>query len=111
VKEGKQLHTYKTKDEVYNRFNKCLPMSMIQIDNGNYFIAGSKNICIHVKCTDYFGNISGSHYHYWHIVENETSERESQFHIQRCCLLLLRMKSTGLSTSSDESIYKVVDNS
>ena len=109
IKEGKQFHSYKTKDEVYNQFNTRQPMSIIQLENGYYLIAMTKNTYVHITCTEYFGNISGFHYHYWQIAENNIGETESLLNITRCCFLLPRMKSTGLPTASEEPIYTVID--
>jgi hypothetical protein len=84
-------------------------MSIIQLENGYYLIAMTKNTYVHITCTEYFGNISGCHYHYWQIVENNIWETESPLNITCCCLLLPRMKSTGQPTASDEPIYTVID--
>jgi len=109
IKEGKHFYSYKTKDEVYNQFNTRQPMSIIQLENGYYLIAMTRNTYIHITCTEYFGNISRCHYHYWQIAENNIWETESPLNITPCCLLLPRMKSIGLPTASDEPIYTVID--
>jgi len=43
IKEGKQFHSYNTKDEVYIQFNTRQPMSIIHLENGYYLIAITKN--------------------------------------------------------------------
>jgi hypothetical protein len=48
IKEGKHFYSYKTKDEVYNQFNTRQPMSIIQLENGYYLIAMTRNTYIHI---------------------------------------------------------------
>jgi hypothetical protein len=62
-----------------------------------------------LMCTDYFGNISGCHCHYWNIVQHDMHQIELEGHIAQYCLLLPKMTSTGLPTSSDDLIYTVID--
>jgi hypothetical protein len=81
-------------------------MSIIQLENGCYLIAMTKNTYVHITCTEY---ISECHFHYWQIAENNIGETESPLNITRCCLLLPRLKSTGLPTASVEPIYTVID--
>jgi len=107
IKEGKQFHSYKTKDEVYNQ----QPSTNVHYTYRKwvYLIAMTKNTYVHITCAEYFGKISGCHYHYWQIAENNIWETESPLNITPCCLLLPRMKSIGLPTASDEPIYTVID--
>jgi hypothetical protein len=107
VKAGKQYHRYKNKSEVYDTFNNCQVMSMIQLNNGNFIFAVMGNTYVHVMCTTYFQNLCGFHYHYWHIINNDCEV--DYFEIKCCCLLLPLLTSTGLPTSDDESIYTVID--
>jgi hypothetical protein len=109
LKEGKQFHVYKTRDEAYKTFHNRRPMSMIQLDNENFVIACTNKIYITLMSTDYFGNISGCHYHHWHIVQHDMSQIELELHIAWYCVLLPKMTSTGLPTSRDDSIYTVID--
>jgi hypothetical protein len=39
IKDGKQCHRYKNKLEVYDTFNNCQVMSMIQLNNGNFIFS------------------------------------------------------------------------
>ena len=84
-------------------------MSIIKLENGFYLIAMTKNTYVHITCTEYLGKISGFHYHYWQTAENNIGETESPPNITHCCLLLPRMKSTGLPTASDKPIDTVID--
>ena len=109
VNKGKQFHKYKDKEDVTDNFNNRKPMSMIQLDNGKFFFSVMKNnTFVPVMCTTYFRTICGWHYHYWHIADNDDHE-VNIFTIQRCCLLLPLMSSTGLPTSNDDAIYTVID--
>jgi hypothetical protein len=90
--------------------------SIFNLTNAHYtsrkwvlFDSNYQEYHVHITCTEYFGNISGFHYHYWQIAENNIGETESSLNITCCCLLLLRMKSIGLPTASKEPIYTVID--
>jgi hypothetical protein len=109
LNEGKQFHVYKSRDEAYDTFPNRRSMSMIQLDNGNFVIACTNKIYITLMCTDYFGNISGCHYHHWHIAQHDMHQIELEGQIAWYCLLLPKMTSTGLPTSSNDLIYTVID--
>ena len=107
VNGGKQFHRYKNKEDVLHNFNNRRPMSMIQVENGNFiFPLLNRNTFVHVMCRTYFQTICGWHYHYWEIVDGNEVNILS---LQRHCLLLPMMSSTGLPTSDDEAIYTVID--
>ena len=89
-------YSYKTRAEAFFNYQKGVPLSIIQIDDGSFgFLFGNGDIFLPILRHSYVCTINGSSYHWWKFV-SEDIETTIMYgrNILNFCLLLPRYSIT-----------------
>jgi len=105
---GKKYVVYRNELTVRRKFEGRQPLSAVGLTDGKMVCVVGKNSYLELHCTRFSETMVGASYHHWEMGNLEALSGHLNDQVSSYCLLLPKLKPTGLPAQQDEAIFTVI---
>jgi len=105
---GKKYVVYRNELIIRNKFEGRHPLSAVQLTNGKMVCVVRRNRYLELQCTRLSETTVGASYHHWEIGHFQELIGNLGDQVSSYCLLLPKLKPTGMPAQQDEAIFTVI---